>query len=180
MATEVDLLTDLISGLSDISTVLSWWVLLLDTKDRTAFSYTMLLKKVWAKPSATFTFLFVSIPVTLLFFKTYFQWWFLNTLTFLLAHHPPEVAEKKGRGVDLFRNGSLERISSVLLGNRQFSSQVSSSISIHSSQTTYGYPSSPVRQSEDSKHESATVAYPSRDSQPWALAQVNRRDPEGH
>jgi hypothetical protein len=39
---------------------------------------------------------------------------FLNALTSLLAHHPPELVGKKGyRKVDLFRNGSLEQLPSV-------------------------------------------------------------------
>jgi hypothetical protein len=48
------------------------------------------------------------------------------------AHHPPEVVERKDmEQVDLFRSGSLEQIPSALSGNQQFSSQVSSSSSIH-------------------------------------------------
>jgi hypothetical protein len=42
------------------------------------------------------------------FFKSDFQWWILNVLTFLITNHPPEIVEKKGYGgveeaVDLFR-----------------------------------------------------------------------------
>jgi hypothetical protein len=35
-------------------------------------------------------------PVGFYFFRTYFYYGFLNALTSLLAHHPPEVVEKKG------------------------------------------------------------------------------------
>jgi hypothetical protein len=46
--------------------------------------------------------------------------------------------------VDLFRNGSLEQILSALSGTQQFSSQISSSNSIHS-KTLHGYTSGPVQ-----------------------------------
>jgi hypothetical protein len=40
---------------------------------------------------------------------------FLNAPIYLLAHHPSEMVEKKGyREVDMFRNGSLEKILSAL------------------------------------------------------------------
>jgi hypothetical protein len=60
----------------------------------------------------------------------------------------------RGREVDLFRNGSLEQILSVLSGNQQFSSQVSNSSPIQSptlhgytssSPTLHGYPSRSVQ-----------------------------------
>jgi len=45
------------------------------------------------------------------FFKHYFNKGFLNSLTSLLAYHPPERVERKinraKEGVDLFRNSSL-------------------------------------------------------------------------
>ena len=41
-------------------------------------------------------------------------------------NHPPEWKRKDMGEVDLFRNGSLKQIPSLLLGNQQFSSQVSS------------------------------------------------------
>ena len=50
--------------------------------------------------------------------------------------------------VDLYRNGSLEQILSVLSGNQQFSSQVSSGNSIHS-KILHRYTSNLVQQSQD-------------------------------
>lgn len=51
---------------------------------------------------------------------------FLKRFNLPCAHHSPEVVEIKDVGeVEQFRNGSLERILSRLLGNQQFSSQVS-------------------------------------------------------
>ena len=73
--------------------------------------------------------------------------------------------------IDLFRNGSLEQLLSVLSGNLQFRSQVSNGSSIYS-QTLHRYTSSSVGQSRVSNK----VARPSRDSQASALAQVSRRN----
>lgn len=84
--------------------------------------------------------------------------------------------------VDLFRSGSLKQLSSVLSGNRQFGLQVSNSSLIHL-QTLHRYTSSPVRESPKSKHESAVVPSPNRNSQASARsAQVSRRDQnqQGH
>nr|AAP86254.1 Ac1-290 [Rattus norvegicus] len=65
----------------------------------------------------------------------------------------------------------------LLSGHQQFSSQVSSGSSVHS-QTLPGHASSPVLYSQDSKHRSAAVALPSRDSQASALAWDGTRDQE--
>jgi hypothetical protein len=87
--------------------------------------------------------------------------------------------EKEGYGeVDLFRNSSLEQLPSVLSGNRQFSSQVSSSSSSAHSQALPRYTSSLVQENRDSEQESAVVARPSRDSHASASAPVSRRDQE--
>jgi hypothetical protein len=88
--------------------------------------------------------------------------------------------EKKGyydmREMGLFRNCTLEQISSVMSRNQQYSSQVNSSSSIHS-QVFHRYTSSPVWQCWDGKHESAVVAQTSRESQASAKwAQIHRRD----
>ena len=79
--------------------------------------------------------------------------------------------------MDLF--SSLEQLPSVVSGNQQFSSQVSEGSLIHS-QTLHSYTSSPVQKSLESKHHSAVVAQPSRDSQTSASAQVSRRDQYEH
>jgi hypothetical protein len=80
--------------------------------------------------------------------------------------------------VDLFRNGSLEQLLSVLSGNQQFSSQVHSSSSIIL-QTPHRYTSSLVRQSQDNKHKSVVVALPSRDSQALASKQSQQKGSGG-
>jgi hypothetical protein len=82
----------------------------------------------------------------------------LYALTSFVAYHPPEVVEKKGyKGSGPVSKGSLEQLPSVLSGNWQFSSQVSGSSSIHS-QILYGYISSSVQLSQDSKHKLTLVA----------------------
>jgi hypothetical protein len=59
--------------------------------------------------------------------------WFLNVLISVLTHHPPKAVEKKEyQGSGLVLKGSLEQLPSVLSGNWQFSSQVSSGSLIHS------------------------------------------------
>jgi hypothetical protein len=63
---------------------------------------------------------------------------------------------------------------SALSGNRQFSSQTNSGTSVHS-QTLHGYTSNPFQQNWDSKHESAEVALPTRDS----LSTNHQEGPEG-
>lgn len=78
---------------------------------------------------------------------------FLKCFNLPSAHHSPEVVEIKDLGeVEQFRNGSLERILSWLLGNQQFSSQVS--IWIHL-QTLHWYTSSPGQQCWGSSQASA-------------------------
>lgn len=65
---------------------------------------------------------------------------------FIFPCSPPKVVKKKGyRGSGLVQKLYLEQLLSVLSGNQQFSSQVSSSSLIHS-QTLHGYTSSQVQQ----------------------------------
>ena len=111
------------------------------------------------------------------FFQTLFLMMVLKC--FNLPCNPPPT---RGSGKERIRRsgpvwkGSLEQLPSVLSGNLQFSSQVSNGRSVHL-QTLHRYTSSPV-QSQDSKHESAAGALPSKASQASALAQVSRKDQE--
>jgi hypothetical protein len=51
---------------------------------------------------------------------------FLNALTSCVAHHLPEVVEKKGyRGNEHVKKGSLKQLPTMLSGNQQLGSQVS-------------------------------------------------------
>ena len=114
------------------------------------------------------------IAVTLIFFKSYFEWWFLNALTSLLAHHPPAVVGEKGyKELDLFRKVLWSTSHLCYL-------EISSSVyrlAVAAWPTHKHFTDTPVVQLGRVRL-ATVVTQPSRDSQTPASAQVSRRDQE--
>jgi hypothetical protein len=77
--------------------------------------------------------------------------------------------------VNLFRNGSLEQLPSVLSENLQFSSQESAAVA----QSTHKHFTDTPAVQFSRAGIAAMVAQPIRNSQASALAQVSMADPEG-
>jgi hypothetical protein len=98
-------------------------------------------------------------------------------LTSFVAHHPPEVVEKKEYG----ESGQVWR-SSCLCCLEISSSVHRSAVAIQSTHKHFTDTTAVklVWWNRNSKLESAVVALPSRESQPSASALISRRDQEGH